>query len=268
MKTIVIGDIHGHDTWKQVIEKEIDADKFIFIGDYFDSFTVPGLIQMQNFQDIIAFKESQQGIELIANPPQKVIMLIGNHDYHYFPEIGYTGCSGYQNKMAPSINHLININRKHLQMCYQMDEFVFSHAGICETWMDRQFGDYANYGWSEENIADKVNELFQYQPKKLDFSGRDGYGDDVGQSPIWIRPKSLQKSNYDLLRNRVIQVVGHTPQRQIDIEGKSTGGRYYYIDTLEVGQYLIIEDEIEDYQYINNSNGTPIYKHTLRVGKI
>lgn len=245
MKTVVIGDIHGHDTWKQVVEKERDADRFIFIGDYFDSFTVPGLIQIQNFQDIIAFKKSRRGIELIANELQNVIMLIGNHDYHYFPEVGYTGTSGFQNRMAPSINHVINNNREHLQMCYQFDEFIFSHAGICETWMDKKFGDYANYGWSEENIADKINELFEYQPRQLGFSGRDSYGDNIGQSPIWIRPRSLQKSNYDNLRSKVIQIVGHTPQNQIDIEGKSTGGRYYYIDTLPTsGEYLVIEDGV------------------------
>jgi predicted phosphodiesterase len=244
MKTIVIGDIHGHDSWKQIVENETDADRVIFIGDYFDSFTVPGLIQIRNFQDIIDWKETaftNAGKE--DQHKTNVIMLIGNHDYHYFPEVGYTGCSGFQNRMAPSINHVINHNREHLQMCYQMDEFVFSHAGICETWMNKQFGDYANFGWSEENIATKVNELFTYQPRMFNFTGMNDYGDNIGQTPIWIRPRSLQKSNYDLLRNIVIQVVGHTPQRQIDIEGKSTGGRYYYIDTMP-REYLIINDGI------------------------
>ncbi len=37
MKTIVIGDIHGRTSWKDIIEKEQTWDKVIFIGDYFDS---------------------------------------------------------------------------------------------------------------------------------------------------------------------------------------------------------------------------------------
>ena len=105
MKTIIIGDIHGRDAWKQIINQEQDADRVIFVGDYFDSFDVPGLIQIQNFQDIIEFKTTSKS---------EVVLLIGNHDYHYFPEIGENGCSGYQTRMAPSINHIIDINRDHL----------------------------------------------------------------------------------------------------------------------------------------------------------
>ena len=72
MKTVIIGDIHGHDSWKQIIEQEQNADRFIFVGDYFDSFTVPGATQVQNFQDIIEFKETNG---------KETILLIGNHDY-------------------------------------------------------------------------------------------------------------------------------------------------------------------------------------------
>ena len=45
------------------------------------------------------------------------------------------------------------------------------------------------------------------------------------------------------IKHRIIQVVGHTQQNQIDIKGKATGGRYYFIDTLGTsGEYLIWED--------------------------
>jgi metallophosphoesterase superfamily enzyme len=76
MKTVLIGDIHGHDSWKQIIEQEQDADRIIFVGDYFDSFTIPGLIQCENFQDIIEFKKTSD---------KEVVLLVGNHDYNYFP---------------------------------------------------------------------------------------------------------------------------------------------------------------------------------------
>ena len=38
MKYILIGDIHGRTQWKKIVEKEKDADKFIFLGDYFDPY--------------------------------------------------------------------------------------------------------------------------------------------------------------------------------------------------------------------------------------
>ena len=40
------------------------------------------------------------------------------------------------------------------------------------------------------------------------------------------------------------QIVGHTVQDHIDIKGKTTGGKYYYIDTLPSGEYLIEIDGI------------------------
>jgi hypothetical protein len=43
------------------------------------------------------------------------------------------------------------------------------------------------------------------------------------------------------LRKQIIQVVGHTTRNQIDIEGKSTGGRYYFIDTMP-REYLVVKD--------------------------
>ena len=53
----------------------------------------------------------------------------------------------------------------------------------------------------------------------------------------------LQLSNKNTdLKKQYIQIVGHTQQDTIDIKGKSTGGRYYYIDTLPSGEYLIDED--------------------------
>ena len=38
-KTIIIGDIHGRDIWKNIVAQE-QADRVIFIGDYFDSFNI------------------------------------------------------------------------------------------------------------------------------------------------------------------------------------------------------------------------------------
>jgi hypothetical protein len=237
MKTVIIGDIHGRDAWKQIINQEQDADRFIFVGDYFDSFDVPGLIQCQNFQDIIEFKTTTD---------KEVILLIGNHDYHYFPEIGENGCSGYQVRMAPTIQHIIDTNRDHLQLAYQFDDFLVTHAGVSSIWLDDTI-----VMWDVENVAMYLNDLFNYQPQKVGyrqfkeiddfFIGAGGFGDETFQGPLWIRPRSLMAANYDTLRTKIRQVVGHTGQKQIDIEGKSTGGRYYFIDTMPK-QYLIVRD--------------------------
>ena len=251
MKLVAIGDIHGRDLWKQIVAQEQDAEEFVFVGDYFDSFTIKGQEQINNFLDIIEFKNQSKA---------KVTLLIGNHDYHYYPGIEDTGTSGYQTVMAPSIKHVVGDNKQHLQLAYQSGEFVFSHAGLSSIWLDDIVED-----WNVDSVVDRINELLYYQPgliayrsfkmiNETEWYSARGYGDETFQGPIWIRPKSLMVANRDTLRKQIIQVVGHTPQDQIDIEGKATGGRYYFIDTLEYdqGQYLIVTDGVVSLGKLSN----------------
>ena len=242
MKLVAIGDIHGRDYWKQIIDQEQDADMFVFVGDYFDSFTIKGPDQINNFLDIVEFKKQSK---------VPVILLIGNHDYHYYPGIEDSGTSGYQTLMAPSIKHVVSDNKQYLQAAYQVGEFVFTHAGLSSEWLD----DIVD-GWSVDSLDATINDLFRFQPNKLAYRsykqvgstvyGVGGYGSETFQGPLWIRPKALMAANKKTLRKQIIQVVGHTPQETIDIKGKSTGGRYYFIDTLEYGQnqYLIVKDGV------------------------
>jgi len=236
MKTIVLGDTHGRSNWKLAVHLE-QPDRVIFIGDYFDSFDIPGLEQMHNFKEIIRYKES--------NPQVEVVLLIGNHDHHYFPEIGYTGTSGYQSGIAPSITQVIDENRHHLQMAYGFGEYLFTHAGVSPVFMDQVFG---KGDWSKESVVVDLNELFRYKPKAFEFNGFESSGDSTTQTPIWIRPRSLMsvnKKHEKGLKKDYIQIVGHTQMKKIDLEGsdKFTGGRYYFIDTMETsGDYLVIQD--------------------------
>jgi predicted MPP superfamily phosphohydrolase len=235
-KTLVLGDTHGRSNWKLAIHQE-QPDRVIFIGDYFDSFEFSGVEQIDNFKQIIQYKEN--------NPQVEVVLLIGNHDHHYFPEIGYTGTSGYQSRIAPSIIQVIDENRHHLQMAYGFDKYLFTHAGVSPVFMDQVFGEN---NWTIENVVVDLNELFRYKPKAFEFNGFDAYGDNTTQTPIWIRPRSLMSANKKhnkSLKKDYIQIVGHTGMKRIDISGsdKFTGGRYYFIDTMETsGEYLVIQD--------------------------
>lgn len=252
MKTAIIGDIHGRSVWKLIVEIE-KPDRVIFIGDYFDSYDIPGIDQIHNFKKIIEYKEKNEC---------ETILLIGNHDYHYFPEIGNTGTSGYQTTLAPSITQVIDENRHHLKMAYQMDEFLFTHAGVSSKFMDSVFGD--EFGWKIENIAMDLNEMFKYKPKTFEFgmainihkmSYMDPTGDNEEQSPIWIRPRSLMRANRDTLREQVVQVVGHTQVREIDTEGMATGNRYWFIDCLGTsGQYMVINNNEITFNTWKNKN--------------
>jgi predicted phosphodiesterase len=231
MKTVFIGDIHGHDTWKKVVAKEQDANRFVFVGDYFDTHNanINTEIQINNFLDIMEFKKSGG---------KEVINIIGNHDFHYFPEIGENGCSGYQKWGKFQIEPVIEANRSNLQIAYQMGNILVTHAGVGFPWLNEFFDD-----WDITKLDELINERFKYQPHTFDYSDKDySYcGNNINQTPLWIRPQALMSANTNtVLKQELIQIVGHTHQQQIDIKGKSTGGKYYFIDTMP-REYLIYD---------------------------
>lgn len=232
-KIIAIGDTHGRANWKVPFYNE-EWDLFIFIGDYFDTHDdISSLHQLYNFLEIAKAKK---------NSDKQVIMLIGNHDFHYFPEIGHNGTSGYQAGVAKSFEFTITEERANLQMAFAYDNLLFTHAGVGEYWLKRLVDHKIAEGmpsFDAPSVAEFVNDMFKYKPGVFNFSGADPYGDDRGQTPIWIRPASLKVDGAILKEAGVVQIVGHTGQKSIDLEDKS----FYFIDTLGTsGEYLIIED--------------------------
>ena len=194
MKTVVIPDIHGRTEWKLIVHLE-NPDKVIFLGDYFDSFDISGVEQIHNFKEIVQYKETSftnSGKE--DQHKTQVVMLIANHDHHYFANVGYSSTSGYQKLIAPNITQVIEENKHHLQMAYNMDEFLFTHAGVSPIFMDEVFG---IDGWNADNIAYDLNEMFKFKPLSFLFNSTDysGCGEHKSQSPIWIRPSSLMSAN-------------------------------------------------------------------------
>ncbi len=226
MKIIVIGDTHGRSVWKQIVLKE-RFDLIIFIGDYWDSFDIQFEEQAKNFLDIIQYKKDN---------PKQVILLFGNHDFHYLGcamDI-YEQYSGFQERMAFVIRGIVETHKEHLQMAYQEGEYLFTHAGVTKTWLD-------NYGYETSQPVDVfINELFIHKPLSFAFTGSDPYGDSIYNSPIWVRPRSLNEDAYP-----ATHVVGHTGMARIGIEATKfqEDGSGFFIDVLgNINEYLIIED--------------------------
>lgn len=247
-ETIYIGDIHGRDVWKDIVTEHNDVDNIVFIGDYFDSFDIPAVIQLDNIKKIVEFKKKRE-----LDLTKKVYLLIGNHDIHYWPGVKDRGStSGFQSTMSFQYEHFFRENEKCFQMAVLIGNRLCTHAGVSSQFL-KDVGFYKQDNVDESMISDFLNDLFLYKPNEFTFNaGYDrnttgfspnGYGDNDWQSPIWIRPRSLQRVNKNTeLKKNYIQIVGHTQQDHIDIKGKTTGGKYYYIDTLHSGEYLIDTD--------------------------
>lgn len=188
MKFVVIGDIHGLDTWKNIIKVEVDYDKVIFLGDYFDSFTIQPGAQFKNYEDIREFRDAN---------PDKVITLLGNHDYHYMVDEKYSGWNSLTNLLS---SHIIteDFDTKKLKYIYRYQTLIFSHAGITNYWLDEVAG---------ASLEDLENNEVNLRSFKWNmFKGNNPYGDTISNSPIWVRPFSLKKDRLE----GYTQVVGHT----------------------------------------------------------
>jgi hypothetical protein len=178
-----------------------------------------------------------------------VTLLIGNHDFHYTPTAGIFGdqYSGYQKKKAMEIGYELQKNMHLLQMAHaeklQYETVLFTHAGVTNTWIKRTMGLTTTDEVSLVGIPidEYINNVWQHKPNLFLFNGIDPFGDDVTQSPIWVRPDSLSN---DALPGYV-QVVGHTSVKRIGVEPLAflDGGSGFFIDTLgHSGEYLILED--------------------------
>lgn len=222
-KIIAIGDIHGRRTWQQIIENHPNHD-IVFIGDYFDSFEYLIGEQCYNFLEIVSLKKQY---------PDRVTLLFGNHDYHYLRGVDQR-YPGYQAVVNYMISELIHEYLHLMQMCYVVEDIIFSHAGISKYWLRDN-----NIEFDINTLEDEVNDLFKYKPLKFGFTpGRhfDNYGDEVCQTPIWIRPKSLALSLFP----GTVQIVGHTHYDELTISPD-----IILIDALPY-EYLEIDLELEN----------------------
>ncbi|MCS7003799.1 MAG: metallophosphoesterase [Cytophagales bacterium] len=234
MKLIAFGDIHGRNSWKSVLDTT-DFDKAVFVGDYFDTHeNISPEQQLDNFQEILLYKRSF---------PEKITLLIGNHDYHYlsFTTDRY---SGFQEKFCTPIRLLLEdaLQNRELQACYRHHHFLFSHAGITRTWL-------FNQGFLFDDsipVEQFVNELFIKNPQAFAFTigkNQSYTGDDICQTPIWVRPTSLSKDGIE----GFVHVVGHTSVHHITF----FTNKILLIDTLGIsGEYLVIKDNQIQYDKV------------------
>lgn len=225
MKIMIIPDIHGRSIWKYDV-KEQEVDKYIFLGDYTDSFILSNIAILHNLKEIIQFKNDNL---------DKVELLLGNHDLQYmYNDLSRFGCSGYRPEALYDLHDLFRNNKHLFKNCYQIDNWIFSHAGIQHNWFLERFKGNLN-----ESIADQINNPKNRNQEDALYqvgSMRGGMRYDVG-GPFWCDRQELKKplENFN-------QVVGHTPVKK-NIEYKYKNSIVYFTDCQDSDEYepLIIK---------------------------
>lgn len=142
--TLIIPDVHGRTFWKEAIEK-FPKDKFpelpiIFLGDYVDPYKFEGITReaaIDNFQEIID----------IAKSDNRIHLLIGNHDMHYWYDAEYK--SRVDHKNYNKIKEMFLENFSLFNIAYEEiinnEKYLYTHAGVSKPWLDhlRFIGDLA-----------------------------------------------------------------------------------------------------------------------------
>lgn len=234
MKYLILGDLEGRTTWKNIIEKE-NPDVTIFLGDYVAS-------RVKDIGPADEISTLEELMDLKERSPQAVYLLRGNHDFNGV----YYWASCYPKTDLNVVNWLINNRQrfeKNTQWIYQIPDtnIICSHAGIGEKFLENirthLFGTSENE-YSTQFILNQINsiepcELFGFTPYgyQSDMSGT-----SITQPCTWIRPSTL--SNCAI--NDYIQIVGHT--RVSDIRKFSEDPEIWLCDALDNNGYLIIED--------------------------
>ena len=226
MKILSIGDVHGTDFWKGFVLNPSEFDVIVFVGDYVDSFDKTNEQIKNNLLDIIEFKKSY---------PEKVFLLLGNHDIQYALNPPATlqmkyGCSGYRGEMHYDLYDIFNNNKDSFQVAYQYENYIWTHAGIHRGWYQSFLAQYNKYfQMFDENVAGKLNIAYKYEVKSLFDVGYLRWGmQKVGgifwadKQETWLKP--LKEYH---------QICGHTHIEDIkQIEYKKFNCSVTYIDVV------------------------------------
>ena len=234
---LIIPDIHGRDFYKAAVREAVEHGiDIVCLGDYLDPYP---------YEELHADGVSGPLRELLALKkefPHKVRLLVGNHDssYMFHPSMCRTRYDHLNGEVYQKLfKNKANAFDLFLRTEIAGKRFLFSHAGITNTWMKEcsrrlrlkgddidEFLDKLNYKFKEFCLSSEKSSIWSF----LSYIGEERGGQDVCGSMIWADFfEHVDKRNY-LPDSDIIQIVGHT---QLNYHPASIDTRLYCLDCRE-----------------------------------
>jgi hypothetical protein len=202
MGIIIIPDVHGRPFWRKAV-MDNPEDDYLFLGDYLDPYPfdeIDGREAFCGLEDILA---------LWRKHPDKVTLLLGNHDLHYL-HYELKG-SRYDMLHAGRNAKFFRQHEEAFRLAYERtvggQRFLFTHAGVGKKWIDGLVPEAP-----EELItAAFLNDCYRKVPAFInalaDVSYYRGGARQYG-SCVWADLQEQGELSNQL--TSVVQVFGHT----------------------------------------------------------
>lgn len=227
MNTVIIGDVHNRVDLVCKILNRHQNSQFIFIGDYFDSFT----------DDVAVAKHTAMWLKDSLQQSNR-IHLWGNHDVQYAFGMANLRVTGYTRDKEEIISEVMtHEDWSRLKFFHAQDDWWFSHAGITAQWFEHPV-----HGLTQSSIEREIKLAERDLASRRLPMSLCSY-DDMGDNPagigglLWVRWNRL-----DCIPG-VKQIVGHTQCERVSYK-RDTGGTNINIDCLHK-EYVVINDSNE-----------------------
>ena len=201
---LIVPDVHGRDFWLPALDFQGDI---VFLGDYTDPYPQEGFSEEDAYQGLLKI------VNLKQQKPDRVTLLIGNHEMHYYNQ--NLACGRFNANYFDKYNEILtgNETKDLFQICKQIENYLFIHAGLIKGWYDLHVEEFNDLG---KTLEEKLNNAFF---KKMSifheaaWKYRGGW-DEFG-SPLWADYREFddEKEHFD---PKITQIIGHTQTLEPD----------------------------------------------------
>lgn len=188
MKYIIIPDVHGRDFWKKPVNDYIEKNDthIIFMGDYLDTY------EFEHISNLHAINKFKQIIELKKRYPEKITLLLGNHDAHYLKIFKDVYKCRYIRDYYFEIQDLFEENFSLFDIATEIidgtNRILITHAGVTMGWIEYM---KSRFKYEIEHDTNAKESALKYTTEKFDCNWLNSLKDDPnGMWLLWIVGRS------------------------------------------------------------------------------